>query len=71
VPENPVTLRRAARVRRVIERTLRQAAAAGEHCSCDLHPGMTVDDLRGLGAGCTDPVGTCPVLDRVRRRLGA
>lgn len=60
-----------ARRAEVIERTVREAAAAGERCSCSIHPGMTVDDLRALGGGCTDPAWSCQVLDRLRRKLGA
>lgn len=60
----------ATRRRRVIEQAVRDAQRAGERCRCELHPGMTDGELRALEGGCTDPWFCCPVLDRVRRRLG-
>lgn len=62
--------RHAAQRRATIEQMLRSARAAGERCSCSITPDMTVQDLAALGAGCTDPLWVCPVLDRIRRRLG-
>jgi len=55
----------------VIERTLREAAAAGERCGCPITPDMSLGDLRALEGGCRAPVMCCPVLDRIRRRLRA
>ena len=53
----------------VIEKALRQAAARGERCECPITPAMTLDELRALGSGCKTDF-CCPVLDRIRRRLG-
>lgn len=38
-------------------------------CRCELRKGMTREDVRGLGAGCT-VFYVCPRLDSVRRRMG-
>lgn len=38
-------------------------------CNCGLRKGMTLADLRELGAGCTNPRYVCPVLDSYRRKL--
>lgn len=70
-PSDQLLRDRVVTVRRVIQQVVEQARQRGEACSCDLHAGMTVDELRGLGAGCCDPLFVCPVLDRVRRRVGA
>lgn len=39
-------------------------------CTCKLHKGMTWDELRKLGAGCTRPDWICTVLDKYRRLVG-
>lgn len=68
--------RRAARVAVRAKAAIIDAAIAdtGERhpaCKCDLRAGMTQDDIRGLAAGCTDPLYVCPRLDAVRRRIEA
>lgn len=41
----------------------------GGACSCVVtKPGITAEEIRDLGAGCTDPNYVCPALDAVRRR---
>lgn len=53
-----------------------QNARKARKCSCRIRKGMTYDDLRKLGGGCTDtafnPNGryVCPVLDKYRRLVG-
>lgn len=53
-----------------------QSASQAHDCSCPLRKGMTYDELRKLGGGCTDtndnPGGryVCPVLDKYRRLVG-
>jgi hypothetical protein len=53
-----------------------------EGCTCKIHKGMTYEELRVLGGGCTDTpersliqggMGrwVCPVLDAYRRRVPA
>jgi hypothetical protein len=39
------------------------------HCRCGLRRGMSLDELRALNGGCTDPNWCCPVLDTYRRLL--
>ena len=39
-------------------------------CDCDLHPGMTFDEISALGGGCTMPRFCCPVLDSINRKIG-
>jgi hypothetical protein len=40
-----------------------------DKCNCGLQSGMTLDELRPLGAGCTSPNYVCPALDAYRRLL--
>ena len=53
-----------------------ERARAAHKCSCRIRKGMTYDDLRRLGGGCTDVPGheggryVCPVLDKYRRLVG-
>lgn len=49
---------------------LAATAKSRNGCRCGLRPSMTREQLRALGAGCTDPHHVCPRLDAVRRRLG-
>lgn len=45
-------------------------ALVPQRCHCDLHDGLTADDLRAMGGGCSSPRWVCPALDLVRRQLG-
>jgi hypothetical protein len=38
-------------------------------CKCGLKKGMTLEDLRPLGCGCTAPNYVCRILDAYRRLL--
>lgn len=54
-----------------IDEAIAETGKRHPSCKCDLRAGMTLDDIRGLGAGCTDPLWCCPRLDAVRRRTEA
>lgn len=66
---------RAARSRKAQERRAVVAWASvgpllkANPCRCGLRHGMTLADLRKLGAGCTAPRYVCPNLDAYRRIL--
>lgn len=57
--------RNAAKIATILEKS----AKAGLKCNCRIKTNMTYADLRKMGAGCTDPMWCCPVLDRVRREM--
>lgn len=44
-----------------------QRSQAANRCKCDLREGMAWEDLRPLGAGCTDPWYCCDALALYRR----
>lgn len=61
--------------RKRAERRARIAAIleqpAAKRCRCPgMRPGITDDELRALGAGCTAPRWVCGTLDAVRRAVG-
>lgn len=59
------------RVPRNLAAVLEQTAARYPRCQCDLHAGLTRDELVALGGGCTDSRGfVCDRLAAVRRRCG-
>lgn len=47
---------------------IRERKAAGG-CRCKLKKGMTIEQLRKLGGGCTMPRWACPTLTAYRRLL--
>lgn len=53
------------RVWEQVERSMKSS-----ECRCDLKPGMTPQDLRVLGYGCTNGYFICPALDAYRRLQG-
>src|SRR4051812_36428585 len=57
--------------KRLVERTWAalQPRLKRNPCKCNLKKGMTREDLRKLGAGCTAPAYICPNLDAYRRIL--
>jgi len=66
-----------ARLAKLERAARRRAAVIGDElakpracdCACAINAQSTIEELRGLGAGCTAGRWVCPTLDAIRRRL--
>ncbi len=47
------------------------ARPRAKDCRCPITAQSTLEQLRALGAGCTAGQWVCPILDAIRRRVGA
>lgn len=71
--ETALAKARDAKQRKTVEKRQEKIAAIlrdSERCYCGIYPGISDEELRDMGAGCTHPRWVCPTLDAVRRAVG-
>lgn len=68
--EQPFASDRPAISRAKLGRHIAETRERWPQCRCELHAGLSVDELIALGSGCTAGREVCPRLAAVRRRCG-